>query len=318
MTALVAWRLKVLNYCALIIVLGVCGSLKAAPHQERSDWLGNDVLRTADELERDATGLIKQGSLLRKEIKKKRQSNLLLQESHERQRAQNELAEQVEQSIALQKAGGSKRKQAAELRAKAVDQFAIDMQQRWPQWVRNKGSIELTDRFQSDAPSVGAHNTRARSVHPNKQSLAGAPQVSTAKSMTLALPELSSQQLPEGLDTRSFAISRERQFVAHIEVDTKSVASGKGSIDLNELHRWHLLLTDINGELVTSAEIEYLGHMPGHVHGLPTQPRITEQLAKGVYQISGVKFQMRGWWVIELRLSVDGFEKDSVRFNLNL
>jgi len=56
---------------------------------------------------------------------------------------------------------------------------------------------------------------------------------------------------------------------------------------------------------------------------LPTQPLLTNQIAPGVYRISGVKFQMAGWWVIELELSLvnaDGSIKpsDSLRFNLAL
>ena len=62
--------------------------------------------------------------------------------------------------------------------------------------------------------------------------------------------------------------------------------------------------------------------MPGHVHGLPTKPRVTSQLAPGVYVVEGLKFQMRGWWVIDLAVSDEhsgnSDNPDNIRFNLTL
>ncbi len=50
-------------------------------------------------------------------------------------------------------------------------------------------------------------------------------------------------------------------------------------------------------------------------HGLPTQPRVTQELGEGRYLVEGMKFSMTGWWEIKLKLqSADG-GPDSVTFN---
>ncbi len=66
------------------------------------------------------------------------------------------------------------------------------------------------------------------------------------------------------------------------------------------MHRSRLLVSDLDGAPVQGATILVAGHMPGHVHGLPTQPRVTQELAPGVL-VEGLKFQMEGWWVMEFR-----------------
>jgi len=38
--------------------------------------------------------------------------------------------------------------------------------------------------------------------------------------------------------------------------------------------------------------------MPAHGHGLPTQPRVSADLGGGEYQLSGLKFNMAGEWVL--------------------
>jgi hypothetical protein len=53
--------------------------------------------------------------------------------------------------------------------------------------------------------------------------------------------------------------------------------------------------------------------MPQHGHGLPTRPRVTRELAGGVYEVGGVRFNMGGWW--ELKFTIGG---DTVTFNLGL
>jgi hypothetical protein len=57
--------------------------------------------------------------------------------------------------------------------------------------------------------------------------------------------------------------------------------------------------------------------MPEHGHGLPTRPRVTTYLGNGDYLVEGMKFQMTGWWVIDVDVLVNG-ESDRVRFNLLL
>ena len=74
-------------------------------------------------------------------------------------------------------------------------------------------------------------------------------------------------------------------------------------IVINRIHRWTLRLEDANGNPVTGADIRVSGGMPIHDHGLPTQPRVTEDLGTGEYRLEGVRFHMAGSWRIELRIA---------------
>lgn len=57
--------------------------------------------------------------------------------------------------------------------------------------------------------------------------------------------------------------------------------------------------------------------MPRHLHGLPTAPAVTQALGDGRFLIEGMKFNMPGWWEIELH--IDGpAGADTATFNLVL
>jgi hypothetical protein len=84
---------------------------------------------------------------------------------------------------------------------------------------------------------------------------------------------------------------------------------------LNQIHTWQLSVTSPAGVPVKATSITVDGGMPQHGHGLPTQPRVSPQLADGSYRIDGMKFSMTGWW--ELKLAVDGpLGADKVSFNM--
>ncbi|MBS0403079.1 MAG: FixH family protein, partial [Proteobacteria bacterium] len=69
-----------------------------------------------------------------------------------------------------------------------------------------------------------------------------------------------------------------------------------------------------DGTPVRGATFRVDGGMPQHGHGLPTQPRVTRELAPGTYALDGMKFSMTGWW--ELKLAIDGPQgADRVTFN---
>ena len=154
-------------------------------------------------------------------------------------------------------------------------------------------------------------------------------QTQRAPDMSLELTGSLKQQVPDALSISSFNISRDRHYFAHIEVEPAADVDPQEQQDqlvvINTLQSWRLILTDLSGAPIRNAQITYNGHMPGHVHGLPTQPRVTEELAPGVYRISGVKFQMRGWWVIDLEVESPAAAgtktpklTDNIRFNLQL
>jgi putative intracellular protease/amidase len=76
-------------------------------------------------------------------------------------------------------------------------------------------------------------------------------------------------------------------------------------------------ITDEKGRALEGARISVDGGMPEHGHGFPTQPRVTRALGNGVYEIQGVRFNMRGWW--QLKLAIDSAAgADAVTFNLSL
>jgi hypothetical protein len=86
---------------------------------------------------------------------------------------------------------------------------------------------------------------------------------------------------------------------------------------INQIHDWIVHLENSDGVPVENAVIEVGGGMPQHNHGFPTSPEITQELGSGDYQLKGVKFNMAGWWELQLTISADN-ESDTVTFNLIL
>lgn len=83
---------------------------------------------------------------------------------------------------------------------------------------------------------------------------------------------------------------------------------------INQMHSWKVKLATADGQPVHGATFAVDGGMPQHGHGLPTQPRVTRELAAGTYQLDGMKFSMTGWW--EVKLAIDGPQgADKVTFN---
>ena len=74
---------------------------------------------------------------------------------------------------------------------------------------------------------------------------------------------------------------------------------------------------DVEGRAIDEAQISVDGGMPQHGHGLPTRPRVAQNLGDGVYEIEGVRFNMGGWW--EFKLAIAGSRgADTITFNLDL
>ena len=97
------------------------------------------------------------------------------------------------------------------------------------------------------------------------------------------------------------------------------IATLQGATDLapRKMYKLQALVTDATGQPITGAAIAIGGGMPQHGHGLPTRPRVTNDLGNGWYEVSGVRFNMGGWW--ELKLTIDTpAGTDTVTFNLSL
>jgi hypothetical protein len=96
-----------------------------------------------------------------------------------------------------------------------------------------------------------------------------------------------------------------------------SLAPQAEPVTVGPMHAWTVTVLGPDGAPVEDARISVDGGMPQHGHGLPSSPAVTEALGEGRYLIEGMKFNMPGWW--EIDLSVEGpAGSDRVTFNLVL
>jgi hypothetical protein len=72
----------------------------------------------------------------------------------------------------------------------------------------------------------------------------------------------------------------------------------QGPVRFGAFQDWVLTLLDTDGGAVYPARIGVGGGMPGHGHGLPTQPAVTDYLGDGRYRIEGMKLSMSGRWLL--------------------
>lgn len=84
------------------------------------------------------------------------------------------------------------------------------------------------------------------------------------------------------------------------------VLSTSGSPPVGEIHSWKLSLTLPDGSTFLPGILQFSGGMPGHGHGLPTEPTFTRLMDDGRFLLEGVKFNMTGSW--ELTVTVVGPE----------
>ena len=85
---------------------------------------------------------------------------------------------------------------------------------------------------------------------------------------------------------------------------------------VRKLQSVRVAVTDSKGNAIEGATIAVDGGMPQHGHGLPTKPR-ARQLAAGVYEVEGLRFNMGGWWELRLAITTPS-GTDTVTFNLAL
>lgn len=91
---------------------------------------------------------------------------------------------------------------------------------------------------------------------------------------------------------------------------------GAGTLQPRKMYTLQAVVVDgANGVAVTDATITIDGGMPQHGHGLPTRPRMTKNDGNGWYEISGLRFNMGGWWELKLTITTPA-GTDTVVFNL--
>jgi hypothetical protein len=81
--------------------------------------------------------------------------------------------------------------------------------------------------------------------------------------------------------------------------------SPDGAPAINRMHSWILHIEDEDGLEIEGAIVEVDGGMPEHDHGLPTKPRITEELGGGDYRLEGMRFHMSGYWEVVVSIVTD-------------
>ncbi len=86
---------------------------------------------------------------------------------------------------------------------------------------------------------------------------------------------------------------------------------------LGRLHSWIVTVESVDGTAIDPSQLTFDGGMPSHGHGLPTRPKVTEQLSPGRFRVEGVKFHMPGAW--ELRVATVGpAGGDTARFDVEI
>ena len=76
-------------------------------------------------------------------------------------------------------------------------------------------------------------------------------------------------------------------------------------LQINRIHSWHVEVVDADSKPVTDAVVAVTGGMPEHDHGLPTQPKVTEEIKPGTYLLQGVRFHMPGKWRIMISIETE-------------
>ena len=95
-----------------------------------------------------------------------------------------------------------------------------------------------------------------------------------------------------------------------------SYESSLQPIRINQIHAWTLHISR-DGKPVLNAKLSVDGGMPLHNHGMPTRPRITEELGEGDYRLEGMRFHMQGAWEVSIEITADG-KTDTVIIKLSL
>lgn len=309
-------------FLALATLVAGCGTSKSSVARDLPEakpaaspvmQMAAQVLAQADGLESKSTRYIARGNRLRKKVGQLRVAERRLDDEGARMTVKQAIDALVEEIDAWETRGKELRDHSRQLGQVARMLLIDGFDDGWGAWISNARPLVMEAvEFQ-----VVAHNTQIRSVRPSKLGLMPAAKDLPEKhrGMSIRVPTLAGQKAPDELNVSSFQVSRERNVFAHVEVEPSS--KGPEPVPLNRIHKWRLLVSDIAGNPVEDAEIDIEGHMPGHVHGLPTQPQVTGEVAPGVYRVDGMKFQMNGWWVMQFNIVHDG-GKDSVRFNLVL
>jgi hypothetical protein len=111
---------------------------------------------------------------------------------------------------------------------------------------------------------------------------------------------------PADLDLGRTQLSENGLFTATIE-------PGIDPIAINQIHTWTIEVEMVDGSALKPDAIKVDGGMPQHGHGMPTAPQVTRDLGDGRFAVEGMKFNMPGWWVVNVHVG-----DETATFNLTL
>jgi len=132
--------------------------------------------------------------------------------------------------------------------------------------------------------------------------------VSTLAALAVTTLTTACSSLPTDLDLSLRHPSSQGKFMVQMEPPAAWPA-------INQMHAWQVRVHKPDGEPVSKAAIAFDGGMPQHMHGYPTKPRVTREVAPGVYALEGMKFSMTGWWDMRLTIQSGAVTDDAV-FNV--
>ncbi|MFK7827967.1 MAG: hypothetical protein AB8G05_27710 [Oligoflexales bacterium] len=267
---------------------------------------GKKWLETSTEQSNVARQKILEANKLRKSIAQSHKKKVRSKDSIELAKILANIEQEAAKMRLLQKEGAKLRNLGIESKSNSIRFFKKGFMTNWSQWAKQVAPMKLA----KNGEAFISHNPKYVSLDPKEIARQGLISTLERRGNIELVTILRSQDAPENLDLSSVKISRHRKLIGHIEVFRDERWGYE--IPLNQIHSWVLAVSDLSGEPVNDT-FKVAGHMPGHVHGLPTQPHITKQLAPGIYLIEGIKFQMRGWWVMLFET-----KKDSIRFNVVL
>jgi len=126
----------------------------------------------------------------------------------------------------------------------------------------------------------------------------------------LAYGAMSMMAAPDDLDLSRSRVSTGGAYVTSIKPNVDPIPVGP-------IHTWTVEVKTADGKSVDGASLAIDGGMPQHGHGLPTVPQVTKELGEGRYLIEGMKFNMPGWWTVEVEVDSPAGHDETV-FNLVL
>ena len=88
-------------------------------------------------------------------------------------------------------------------------------------------------------------------------------------------------------------------------------------IAINQIHSWLLTLHPNEGSSKNDMHISVSGGMPLHAHGMQTTPKVAAKTSHSQYQVDGMKFHMRGYWEVAIKID-SGSATDEIVIAFNL